>query len=245
MTAGCRGYRRDRGFTLLELLIVLSVVSLLISLLWPGLGKLRDNACQTASLSNLRMHGMNMTAYTADYNETYLQFIDPDATYGVIRWNQFRKRILYFEQTLYWNFGMRDYYGGNPFDQSMFIPCYRPTNRDFIAGPEDGPNQYYYSATFLADPRYWRMTTREGRHQWRAIRTSEVRAPSNKGIFIAGNPFPVYRVGKSPIAFVDGHADAVPVSSLTRPVVRGNGQYSGGGFPVLHTPDGVRGMDVK
>ena len=51
------------AFTLVELLVVLGVVTLLVGLLLPSLGRARDVAKQTVCLSNERQLGVALNAY--------------------------------------------------------------------------------------------------------------------------------------------------------------------------------------
>lgn len=59
--------RPQRGFTLVELLVVISIVALLMAVLLPALGAARDKARQVMCGANLRQMGIGMKMY-ADSN---------------------------------------------------------------------------------------------------------------------------------------------------------------------------------
>ena len=58
-----------KGFTIVELLVVVSIIALLIAILLPAIGKARDAALITQSLGNLRNLSAACNAYGADYND--------------------------------------------------------------------------------------------------------------------------------------------------------------------------------
>ena len=60
--------RRPRhGFTLVELLVVMAVIVILATMLYPGVAKARSKANQTVCLSNVRQLSMAILMYAQDY----------------------------------------------------------------------------------------------------------------------------------------------------------------------------------
>jgi prepilin-type N-terminal cleavage/methylation domain-containing protein len=68
-----------KGFTLIELLVVISIIALLIGILLPALGRARDSALQSTSLSNLRQISAGLGAYSGDWNDRQPTLIPDDA----------------------------------------------------------------------------------------------------------------------------------------------------------------------
>jgi prepilin-type N-terminal cleavage/methylation domain-containing protein/prepilin-type processing-associated H-X9-DG protein len=62
---------RRRGFTLVELLVVIGIIAVLLSLLVPTLGRVRDEAKRATCMSNLRQVGAAMLMYAADNDQTF------------------------------------------------------------------------------------------------------------------------------------------------------------------------------
>lgn len=87
---------RRRGFTLVELLVVIGIIALLISILLPTLSRVRQHGDQTKCSANL--HGMAQAwqMYAATYKicvpGRLEKLVDPAQTYGIGNADEYRPR---------------------------------------------------------------------------------------------------------------------------------------------------------
>ena len=78
-----RGRVRGRGFTIIELLVVVSIIALLVGILLPAIGRARDQAQLTRSQANLRQLGTAAATYAAEWKDRQLTYVNDNLSrYG-------------------------------------------------------------------------------------------------------------------------------------------------------------------
>ena len=76
--------RRMASFTLLEVLIVITIISILAAMLMPALQKAREKARQSVCMNNLKQVGSVLMMYAQDYNG----YLPPIANSSSQEWTQ-------------------------------------------------------------------------------------------------------------------------------------------------------------
>src|SRR5579885_2904105 len=71
LTPRFKGKHLLRAFSLIELLVIVSIIAILASLLAPVLAQVREQVRSTLCLSNLRQLGMGVMLYAEDYDAMY------------------------------------------------------------------------------------------------------------------------------------------------------------------------------
>ena len=69
--------RGDRGFTLVELLVVIAIIAVLAAMLFPVFASARKAAAKAGCQSNLRQIGMAFAMYVSDYSDCFPNTGDP------------------------------------------------------------------------------------------------------------------------------------------------------------------------
>jgi prepilin-type N-terminal cleavage/methylation domain-containing protein/prepilin-type processing-associated H-X9-DG protein len=75
------------GFTLVELLVVVSIIALLISILLPSLNKARETARQVKCMSNLKQFGNADAFYKNEFEGWHVPYASSDPSGGWWRWD--------------------------------------------------------------------------------------------------------------------------------------------------------------
>jgi prepilin-type N-terminal cleavage/methylation domain-containing protein len=243
--------QRKPGFSIIELLMVIAIISVLLALSVPVISKVRAAGADIVSLANLRSHAQVFTMYSNDWNDWLPQVADPRADYSVARDESIQVAFRYFEAAVYWPVALSNgYYDGSVLGDSHFLhPGTEPERF----------NIYNYSSSLLADPAYWNRLTREsGNAQWGGCRIDQVTFPSSKAVLVEYHPFNPRPIATEAytrlqpgcaLALVDGSAARHHTKDLVPPYPFGDGEgvgtYQHIGVFGMHTPDGWRGRDVK
>ena len=240
--------RRNAGFTLLEILLVIALVALLVSLTIPSLAKISLRSRETHMLSDLRSHTTVVGAYANDFRDFFPCIADPEATHFVVDDGDQRVLFPYFGMRIAWWTGLAESYYGRSGPSQIFYS--RPLGSGFA-------RPYYYSDSCVARPEFWRPETRSQNGQIGGTRVAEVVFPSNKSVYCGfpylggqGASLEQSRRSTAFVGLADGSAMSLAASMMIAGVKTGDGpeswprSFAWTPEPGLFTLDGVRGRDL-
>ena len=110
--------KNRRAFTLVELLVVISIIALLVSILLPALNRARYQAKKVLCMSNMRQWGLASSTYASDYEGWFPNVASPTSNNI---WDVARGFISYHPTyPLMWKPSVRVYKSD---DRSDLTPC--------------------------------------------------------------------------------------------------------------------------
>lgn len=244
-----------RGFTLIEIVVVIGVMMFMLGLLLPALHHIRQSALGSASTANMRTHAQVVQLYSGDFRDLAPFVADPEATYTVARGGGLTVTFEFFGAEEMWGVALADRYYGFGLGSSQW-----DEHVEWGIFARSGPHGflYQYSPTFFTLPGYWNEATRD-EGQLRPVRVSSVRYPASKAVFLEGDGergFPSWRnhglAGRDlgwAFAFTDGSVRRPSADRLVEPCSLGEGSAHGGRFSYgvvgLHTREGILGRDAE
>lgn len=240
------------GFTLVETLVVISIVATIVAILLPALGHARRSGRVATTLNNLRQHAGIFLLYSKDFGEQFPYFTRPEpgpSTQLVDPSGQVRY-ANYFGAYYIWKIALSASYYNSTDTRTGFASPFQ----------SEAPRStwdYLYPCVFLTDPAYWRPETRMyPPTQFRSTRHSDVVYPSAKVLMSDEAYWETTLYLNAPFAAggcVDGSAQRVAAHRIPRAYVLGEGSdspatspygyHAGSNDVFMHTIGGVAARD--
>jgi prepilin-type N-terminal cleavage/methylation domain-containing protein len=239
-----------RGFTLIEVLAVVSIIALVVSLSLPAIASVRLSVYRTLSTSNLRQISLTLEQYTLDY-ERYpfgtAALIEPapgGAVFGLafMPWSIDRYWHALVQRIAPWNEHYRVWLSPRA-DPARFESLWTGG----VVATNDAVPSYRYSSSFIASPRVWSSTFQATTADLRALGPSDVAMPSAKVLmYDAELAYAQDREKESyrrPLLFADGSASLRSDRAASPPVQNQLNPRR----PILYqdTKDGVHGREFS
>ena len=90
-----------KKFTLIELLIVISIIAILAALLLPALNKAREKAREISCVNNLKQVMLSEQFYASDYNDQMPLIVT--GQWGILYWPEILSTNRYVRNTKIYN----------------------------------------------------------------------------------------------------------------------------------------------
>lgn len=243
-------YRFSRGFTLLELLTVIAIISVLAAMLFPVYVNAKKSAARAQCQSNLSQIAKAFEMYTSDYNSCYpCTANDVDSNGNKV--GQYLWMGRYFRWPMKHYVGYRAGYNtSDPQGDKQTTRVWSSILRcpaDPLPGDVYDGTSYGYSAAFYHKPDQVNSMTltqlyNDPNPSFAVVTTSQVRYPAKKALLADwlahSDDHSTWwsHSGSRNFAFADGHVTYLNASRIHQAV---------DGYPDINlTKDGVAGKDI-
>ncbi|TVQ32118.1 MAG: prepilin-type N-terminal cleavage/methylation domain-containing protein [Phycisphaeraceae bacterium] len=243
--------KRDRGSTLIELMVSIGIIGVIISIALPSLMRARSAAGQAASLANVRDIAATIELYCQANTGRY-----PAVRHGVqyslsldgsgARWSSTDEAAARWQTRHRWWFLVRTIAPADENWQVWTSPGAEAPSRSHFQP------HYYFSNSFVAAPVLWSERFNPDLHVLRDVRQHEVRAPSQKAIIWDAVMAYLYRTQTPregpaaqpmPVAFADGHGEVRRYSEAAPAYPNPLSADAWRTTRLHNTPEGVEGRD--
>ena len=237
-------FRRSPGVTLVELLVVISIIAVLLGIMVTSLSGAKGKADLLGMLANQRGADGVLSSYLMDYNGAYPYWGDIGTNYAAFEWEGELIEGGHWGQPLAWGLYLHSlgYDGWVSLGPDAHPGSFEAIRDSDCSDCNTGQIMHMLTNTVYADPIFWREQTPYDKKYFRGMREADLAYPSQKGILILrGGMYDSGRIMEI-VTFGDGHGEVVHESELNPGVIRGGVNFSG--FPVYTTVDGVEGRDI-
>lgn len=183
--------RPTRGFSLLEVLISLAIITILVGLLVPTLIHARDSARATLCAGNLRQIGGAWQLYISNHDRFPRHAMDPEWNYGGVEFRGVERRpVLADDRPINHYLAEPDEFRSAalislfrcPSDSGVFVREGRKRGPSVLSG--GGTCYEVLGTSYLANPFILTATTGP---EHRALRVSEVQVSASR-LLVLGDP---------------------------------------------------------
>lgn len=232
------------GFTLIEVLITISIIAVLVGIVLPSLASTRITARQALSQSHARSIGQQFTMYQGAWRDAY-PFMNAGQLVPIGNGVSLASSKHWDVAYLWPGLVLSEMGTGDP-PEWLLSPSRR-------MGDYQGRTSYFYSNSFVARPELWNQAVAASMTMKRVVSSGDVTSPSRKVLLFdadvtyRSNPLRV--VGGDldepvPAQFADQHGDVVRPSNASGPVTnRLDPDHPLASRRLHNTVNGVRGVD--